>query len=71
MADLEVCDLVLEKLWRKVRVNIGQNPKASLGIIDSQSLRCGNNKSLNGIDANIKLKVLDVTWSLLSFALKD
>ena len=31
-------DLLLEKLRNKVRVKIGQNSKASLGIIDSETV---------------------------------
>lgn len=55
-ADLEIYDLILDKLRRKIRVKMGQNPEASLGIMDSQSVRWGNNRSLNGIDGNKKVK---------------
>ena len=35
---------------------MGQKVNPSLGIIDSQSVRWGNNRSLNGIDGNKKIK---------------
>ena len=40
--------------WERVRN--GQNPEASVGIMDSQSVRWGDNRSLNGIDGNKKVK---------------
>jgi transposase len=55
-ADLEYFDLLLSKLTERVRINKGQNTQASLGIIDSQSVRWGNNRSLNGFDGNKKSK---------------
>lgn len=55
-AVLEIYDLILEKLRMKVRVKMGQKEEASLGIMDSQSVRWGNNRSLNGIDGNKKVK---------------
>jgi putative transposase len=55
-ASLDVYDLILEKLRCKVRVKMGQTAEASLGIMDSQSVRWGNNRSLNGIDGNKKVK---------------
>ena len=55
-ASLELYDLILEKLRCKVRVKMGQKEEASLGIMDSQSVRWGNNRSLNGIDGNKKIK---------------
>ena len=39
-----------------VRLKWGQNKHPSLGIVDSQSVRWGNNRSLNGIDGNKKIK---------------
>lgn len=54
--ELEEFDELLEKLRVKVRVKIGQNVLPSLGIMDSQSVRWGNNRSLNGIDGNKKVK---------------
>ena len=39
-----------------MRVKMGQNAEASLGIMDSQSVRWGNNRALNGIDGNKKVK---------------
>ena len=55
-ANLEVYDLILEKLCCKVRVKMGQNGEASLGIMDSQSVCWGNNRALKGIDGNKKVK---------------
>ena len=42
-ADLAQFDLLLEKLRERVRVKMGQDAAASLGIMDSQSVRWGNN----------------------------
>lgn len=53
---LEQFDLLLSKLTERVRINKGQNAQANLGIIDSQSVRWGNNRSLNGFDGNKKVK---------------
>lgn len=55
-ADLEIYDLILEKLRIKVRVKIGQKAEASLGLMDSQSVRWDKNRVLNGIDGNKKVK---------------
>lgn len=55
-ARLEIYDLILEKLRGKVRVKLNQNEEPSLGIMDSQSVRWGNNRALNGIDGNKKVK---------------
>lgn len=49
-------DLILSKLRESVRMKRGQNREASIGIMDSQSVRCGNNRSLNGFDGNKKVK---------------
>lgn len=35
---------------------MGQKAETSLGIMDSQSVRWDNNRSLNGIDGNKKVK---------------
>lgn len=55
-ASLDLFDLLLEKLRNKVRVKMGQKSDASLGIMDSQSVRWGNNRSLNSYDGNKKIK---------------
>jgi putative transposase len=55
-ASLELYDLILETLRNKVRMKMGQKAEASLGIMDSQSVRWGNNRSLNGVDGNKKIK---------------
>jgi Transposase and inactivated derivatives len=49
-------DLLLNNLREKVRVSMGQKAEVSLGIMDSQSVRWGNNRSLNGVDSNKKVK---------------
>jgi len=49
-------DLILSKLRESVRMKRGQNGEASVGIMDSQSVRWGNNRSLNGFDGNKKVK---------------
>jgi putative transposase len=53
---LEMFDLLLEKLRNKIRVKMGQNSSASLGILDSQTVRWGNNRSLKSFDGNKKVK---------------
>lgn len=40
-------DLLLNNLREKVRVKMGQKAEPSLGIMDSQSVRWGDNRSLN------------------------
>jgi len=55
-SDLEQFDLLLAKLREHVRVKKGQNAEASLGVLDSQSVRWGNNKALNSYDGNKKVK---------------
>ena len=40
----------------KVGNKKGQNSNPITGIMDSQSVRCGNNRSLNGFDGNKKSK---------------
>jgi transposase len=52
----ELFDLLLEKLRHKVRVKLRQNSNASLGIMDSQTVRWGINKSLSSFDGNKKIK---------------
>ncbi len=53
---LECFDLLLVKLREKVRYGMGQNRQASLGIMDSQSVRWGNNRALDSYDGNKKVK---------------
>jgi transposase len=55
-ADLEYFDLLLSKLTERIRINKDQNTQACLGIIDSQSVRLGDNRSLNSFDGNKKIK---------------
>jgi len=55
-ANAEEFDLLLSKLREKVRLNRNQNKEPSIGIMDSQSVRWGNNRSLNGFDGNKKVK---------------
>ena len=49
-------DLLLENLRGHVRVKRGQNMEPSVGIMDSQSVKWGNNAFLNGVDGNKKVK---------------
>jgi hypothetical protein len=42
-------DVLLNNLREAVRIKKGQKAEASVGIMDSQSVRWGNNRSLNGI----------------------
>ena len=55
-ASLEEFDLLLERLRGHVRIKRGQNIEPSVGIIDSQSVKWGNNAALNGVDGNKKVK---------------
>jgi transposase len=55
-ADLHQFDLLLEKIREKVRVKRGQKAEPSLGILDSQSVRWGNNRALKSFDGNKKIK---------------
>jgi transposase len=55
-SDSEDFDLLLSKLREKVRLNNGQNKDPSLGIMDSQSVKWGNNRSLKSFDGNKKVK---------------
>lgn len=54
--DREVFDRVLDKLRSKARLRKGQNGRATLGIMDSQSVRWGNSRSLKSYDGNKKVK---------------
>ena len=45
-ASLGEFDLLLNHLREKVRFQKGQNARASVGIMDSQSVRWGDNRSL-------------------------
>ncbi|MEI3119209.1 MAG: transposase [Parabacteroides johnsonii] len=49
-------DLLLNDLREKVRVKMGQKAAADLGIMDSQSVRWGDNRSLSGMDENKKVE---------------
>ncbi|NAW50088.1 transposase, partial [Elizabethkingia argentiflava] len=49
-------ELVLEHLRGKFRVKLGQKSEPSLGIMDSQNIRWGNNRSLKRFDGNKKIK---------------
>lgn len=49
-------DLLLNNLREEVRSQRGQNAEASVGILDSQSVHWDDNRSLNGIDGNKKVK---------------
>ena len=55
-ANAEDFDLLLSKLREKARLKRNQNKEPSLGIMDSKSVRWGNNRSLNGFDGNKKIK---------------
>jgi putative transposase len=49
-------DLLLDNLRGSARFKQSQNKEPTVGIVDSQSVRWGNNRSLNGIDGNKKVK---------------
>jgi len=52
----EEFDLLLSSLREKMRLKRGQNKEASMAIMDSQSVKWGNNKAPNDIDGNKKVK---------------
>lgn len=52
----DVYDELLEKLRNQLRAKRGQNKDASAAIIDSQTVRSANNRSLMSIDGNKKVK---------------
>lgn len=52
----EEFDLLLSKLRESVRFKRKQNREASLGVLDSQSVKWGTNKAPNNIDGNKKVK---------------
>ena len=54
--DCGTYDELLERMRIDSRVSKGQNEDASVGIIDSQSVRSANNRSLMSIDGNKKVK---------------
>lgn len=71
-SSLEEFDLLLSNLRESARFKRQQNKEASLGIMDSQRVKWGNNRSLNGIDGNKKVKgikrhiVVDKNGSLVA-----
>ena len=54
--EAEIFDMLLDSLRSKVRVSQGQKARATLGIMDTQSVRWGNNRSLMSYDGNKKVK---------------
>lgn len=54
--EAELFDKLLDKLRSKVRVGQGQTERATLGIMDSQTVRWGNNRSFKSYDGNKKVK---------------
>ncbi|WP_175628692.1 transposase [Bacteroides acidifaciens] len=55
-SSFDVFDLLFDRLRGHVRVERNQNMKPGVGIIDSQSVKWDNNRSLNGVDGNKKVK---------------
>jgi hypothetical protein len=51
-------DLLLSTLRESVCVKPGQNRQPGVGIMDSQCVQWGNNRSLNGVDGNTKVKAI-------------
>lgn len=52
----EEFDLLLSGLRESIRLKHKQNKEASLGVLDSQSVKWGNKKAANNIDGNKKFK---------------
>lgn len=74
-------DLLLEKLRGHLHVKHSQNIEPSVGIMNSQSVKWGNNASLNGVDGHKRrhkrhiisiqkwfLLPLWLTWSMYMIA---
>ena len=55
-ANAEDFDLLFSKLREKVGLKRNQNKEPSLGMMDSQSIKWGNNRSFKGFDGNKKVK---------------
>lgn len=55
-SSLQKFDLLLGHLRERVRLKRGQNASVSLGLLDSQSVRRGNNCSLKCFEGNNKIK---------------
>jgi|GEM_PF-922666 len=58
--EAEIFDMLLDSLRSKARVSQGQKARATLGIMDSQSVRWGNNRSLMSYDGNKKVKGIKI-----------
>lgn len=56
-------DLLLNDLSGKVRLRMGQNREAGLGIMDSRSVHWGDNRSPKGFDGNKKVKGIKASFS--------
>ena len=64
-SSLNEFDLLLNNLREKVRIKMGQKVEVSIGIMDSQGVRWGDNRSPNGIEGNKKArkyKGLNAMW---------
>lgn len=55
-ANTEDFDLLLSKLRKKVRLKRNQKREPSLDIMDSQGVKWGSSRSLNGFDGNKRIK---------------
>jgi len=55
-ANTENFDLLFSKLHENSRLKRNKKREPIIGIMDSQSARWGNNRSLNGFDGNKKVK---------------
>lgn len=62
-AELTDFDLLLNELHEYVSSKRGQSRQPTVGIMYSQSVRWGNNCSLNGIDGNKKVK--GIKWHMV------
>jgi transposase len=55
-AEEGIYDFIMNRLRIKARIKKHQNADATLGIVDSQSVRSANNRSLKSVDGNKKIK---------------
>lgn len=54
MVIFEKIDLLMNDLREKAHIRMGQKTEAGIGIMDSQSVRWCDNRSLNGIDGKTR-----------------
>ncbi len=54
--DEEIVEEIMHQLREQARKKLGKNEQATVGIIDSQSVRSNNNRAMKGVDGGKKVK---------------